>query len=511
MKRSTKLLLVTAGLSLTLTGCDQVKQAADSLPDFSQVTDTVKSWLPDFGGDSTDVEKTSQAPTEGGDPIFVSEEEWRQWQEGRAGFAQAHEVAYDHLKALQSVSLEVTTRVTMGDREILFQQHNVENYADATLKGYLIDLTTQVQDQTMLQRMQYDGETYRQQNYLSQWSESENPYRTPITYLSILKVLFDTPESWESQEADGQLTISKTLNADQTKQVLPMLLDLPMRLVGDYELDGQADYVFNQETKELQSAKLSAKIHSLGQDYQVEVDVQPSFQAEAHDLTVNTDERMTPAVAAEGLLDQFKLANPTMTTIVYDSSLIDVQAGTEEYDYNFHNLFAAKPIFGLKGRVKGDAADYQGVYVGDHYYTMKDGQLETAEGALPNYYGHFVKKFIDHFDQLSPVEAGDDDSGETSMRLTFEDDFSAVQQLAGPVDLQAIQREGQTLYGVDFMYANESKQLLRVIFWSTQGEETLDHVIQVGFSGINAISPNIIQSQISEELWQGVLAAVNQP
>ena len=127
-----------------------------------------------------------------------------------------------------------------------------------------------------------------------------------------------------------------------------------------------------------------------------------------------------------------------------------------------------------------------------------------------DFYDLAVKSLIDHSDQVQTFNPTDEagqpindpaSATTTTYRLTFENDYDGLAKLAGAIDISNLKREGEAVYGVDYVVNKASLDLEGFYLWSLTAEDTaITHVNRYSFRHLNQQAPSLIQFLVDPEL-----------
>ena len=338
-----------------------------------------------------------------------------------------------------------------------------------------------------------------------------------MSYLYWAKLLIEGEDSsvLDAEAPQGQWRISKTVTNPDLIQGLVGLLDLPESFSAQATYQADLTYLVDSETGQMLEAalKLTVTDGESSHVYQVKSTSKVPEESTTKDsLKPDLEAQASPLEVAEGQwLEAFKAANPTQAISTYE-----VTEGRQAGDQDSNLLYLTNSQNGqVLAQAIGTIQDkqikgYQYQLGQKRYSKTEDGSLKEESVEPIDFYYLAVRSLIDHSDQVQTFNPTDEagqpindptSATTTTYRLTFENDYDGLAKLAGAIDISNLKREGEAVYGVDYVVNKASLELEGFYLWSLTAEDTaITHVNRYSFRHLNQQAPSLIQFLVDPEL-----------
>lgn len=407
-----------------------------------------------------------------------------------------------HVGQLAGVQMTVHTQVDLDGNTVIKDQKSTENYDQGQLTGlYMASQSSQaIAEEVLINEGEYAH------RYLNRdWVQLPSQTKLPLSYSSLLNslILGQDPVQVVSDLEAPIYQVEKKLTAPQLLSDLPWMLDLPMMVSPQADIQAQASYQVDKALGQIQSAKLHITVEDLGKTYVVDISSQVSFSDQVHDLdslvSKNDDNQDLQAMD----LEAFNQANPASSLTYYE--MVTHTSLPHEADTAYLHIFNPwldQPHLELRAPLEGENLDPLDLVYQNQIYGLRQDQLIQEDYSQVHPYHYFVRHFTEVYDDLIAIE-GDPDQDYT-YREIFEDNFDGFQKAVGQLDVTPLSREDFALYAIDYHLDPTNLTLTHVTLWSLTeaDEEEVDHVISLAFSHFNLYSPQAYSDQLDPALWQ---------
>lgn len=427
---------------------------------------------------------------------------------------QALNKVHEFYEKLSAVQVKTSLNQEGGDWQSVADSQQF--YEAGALEAYRSKTVTTFKDAHYDLEFYFDGDHHYVASPHAAWSQNDNA-KNSMSYLYWAKLLIEGEDSsvLDDEAPQGQWRINKTVTNPDLIQGLVGLLDLPESFSAQATYQADLTYLVDSETGQMLEAalKLTVTDGESSHVYQAKSTSQVLEESTTKDsLKPDLEAQASPLEVAEGQwLEAFKAANPTQAISTYEVTE-GRQAGDQDsnllYLTNSQNGQVLAQAIGIiqDKQIKG----YQYQLGQKRYSKAEDGSLKEETMEPIDFYYLAVQSLIDHSDQVQTFNPTDEagqpindpaSATTTTYRLTFENDYDGLAKLAGAIDISNLKREGEAVYGVDYVVNKASLELEGFYLWSLTAEDTaITHVNRYSFRHLNQQAPSLIQFLVDPEL-----------